>query len=199
MDKSLQKLLAGYKAWQTGNQSVLIHLQVLGIQQTPQPTSSAVPKPSASSAQKQMPAQQVKSTPNSNQNSSSSALGTFQIGQAIGEAFSFYKSNILPSIAWLVLAIFMGGIPVVNLIVPLMGVNFYTCVRNFRATGQKMSLGKLFDFSRALDKIIGPIVVGFFIAIRYFCLFIPGVILTCMWAFTHVFRAINQSCHLSRQ
>ena len=46
----------------------------LGIQQTPQPTSSAVPKPAASSAQKQMPAQQVKSTPNSNQNSSSSAL-----------------------------------------------------------------------------------------------------------------------------
>ena len=64
-------------------------------------------------------------------------LGTFQIGQAIGEAFSFYKSNILPSIAWLVLAIFMGGIPVVNLIVPLMGVNFYTCVRNFRATDKK--------------------------------------------------------------
>jgi hypothetical protein len=156
----------------------------LGIQLNPQPTTSAVPKPSAPSPQKQMPAQQVKSTPNSNQNSSPSAPGTFQIGQAIGEAFSFYKSNILPSIAWLILVIIMGWIPVVNLIIPLMGVNFYTCVRNFRATGQKMSLGELFDFSRALDKIIGPIVVGIFIAIGYFCLVIPGIILTCMWAFT---------------
>ena len=67
----------------------------LGIQLNPQPATSAVPKPAASSAQKQMPAQQVKSTPNSNQNSSPSAPGTFQIGQAIGEAFSFYKSNII--------------------------------------------------------------------------------------------------------
>ena len=68
----------------------------------------------------------------------------------------------------------MGCIPIINLIVPLMGVNFYTCVRNFRATGQKMSLGELFDFSHILDKIVGPIVVGIFIAIGYFCLSYTG-------------------------
>ena len=75
-------------------------------------------------------------------------------------------------------------IPLANLIVPLMGVNFYTCVKKFRDSGQKMSMGDLFDFSNALDKIIGPIVLGILIGIGYICLVIPGVILTFMWAFT---------------
>ena len=163
----------------------------LGIQLNPQPTVAATSKPSAASPQQQLPAQQVKSTANNNQNSSLGTPGTFQIGKAIGEAFSFYKANILPSIAWLILAIIMGCIPIINLIVPLMGVNFYTCVRNFRATGQKMSLGELFDFSHILDKIVGPIVVGIFIAIGYFCLVIPGIILTCMWAFTPCIQGDN--------
>ena len=162
-----------------------------GIQLNPQPSVVATPKLSTSSAQKQMPAQQIKCTGNSNQNSSLGTPGTFQIGQAIGEAFSFYKSNILPSIAWVILAVFMGCIPIVNLIVPLMGVNFYSCVRNFRATGQKMAWGELFNFSHALDKIIGPIVVGILIAIGYFCLVIPGIILTCMWAFTPCIQGDN--------
>ncbi len=180
----------------------------LGIQLNPQPAVAETSKPSASSPQKQMPAQQVKSTANHNQNSSLVTPSTFQIGQAIGEAFSFYKSNILPSIAWLVLAIIIGCIPVANFIVPLMGVNFYTCVRNFRATGQKMSLGELFDFSHALDKIVGPIVVGIFIAIGYFCLVIPGIILTCLWAFTpciqgdktdmSFFKAMKESKRLAK-
>ena len=47
-----------------------------------------------------------------------------------------------------------------------------------------MSMGDLFDFSNALDKIIGPIVLGILIGIGYICLVIPGVILTFMWAFT---------------
>jgi len=180
----------------------------LGIQLNPQPAVAETSKPSASSPQKQMPAQQVKSTANNNQTSSLGTPGTFQIGQAIGEAFSFYKANIIASIAWLVLAIIIGCIPVANFIVPLMGVNFYTCVRNFRATGQKMSLGELFDFSHALDKIVGPIVVGIFIAIGYFCLVIPGIILTCLWAFTpciqgdktdmSFFKAMKESKRLAK-
>ena len=65
-----------------------------------------------------------------------------------------------------------------------MGVNFYTCVRNYRESGQKMSFGELFDFNNALDKIMGPIVVGILIGIGFICLIIPGIILTLMWAFT---------------
>ena len=114
----------------------------------------------------------------------SKGRGNFQIGKAIGEAFTFYKANAISSITWLILAGIMGGVPVVNLIVPLMGVNFYTCVRNFRDNGEKMSLSGLFDFSFAFDKIIGPIVVGILISIGYACLIIPGIILTFMWAFT---------------
>ena len=114
----------------------------------------------------------------------SATSGTFKIGQAIGEAFAFYKSNIIGSIAWLILAMIIGAIPLANLIVPLMGVNFYTCVHKFQNSGQKMALGDLFDFSNALDKIIGPIVVGVLIGIGYICLIVPGIILTFMWAFT---------------
>ena len=121
---------------------------------------------------------------NSKQLTESEVGGTFKIGKAIGDAFSFYKANIVGSIAWLILAGMISVIPLANLIVPLMGVNFYTCVRNFRVSGQEMSIGELFDFSDALDKIIGPIVVGILIAIGFICLIIPGIILTFMWAFT---------------
>ena len=120
----------------------------------------------------------------SNQLTESGVGGTFKIGKAIGDAFSFYKANLVGSIAWLILAIIISVIPVANLIVPLIGVNFYTSVRNYRESGQKMSFGDLFDFSDALDKIIGPIVVGVLIFLGYICLIIPGIILTFMWAFT---------------
>ena len=55
-----------------------------------------------------------------------------------------------------------------------MGVNFYTCVKKFRADGTKMSFGDLFNFSRALDKIIGPIIVGILIGLGFICLIIPN-------------------------
>ena len=114
----------------------------------------------------------------------SAKSGTFQIGQALSEAFSFFKDNMIGSMAWLIMAILIGAIPLANLIVPLMGVNFYTCVRNYRESGQKMSFGELFNFDDALDKIIGPIVVGILIAAGFICLIIPGIILTLMWSFT---------------
>ena len=129
----------------------------------------------------QIASQSVKKT---RQHSEFGKGGSFQIGKAIGEAFSFYKANLVGSVAWLILAGIISVIPVANLIVPLMGVNFYTCVRNYRESGQKMSFGDLFDFSDALDKIIGPIVVGALIFLGYICLIIPGIILTFMWAFT---------------
>ena len=84
---------------------------------------------------------------------------------------------------WLILAIIIGCIPVAQIIVPLLGVNFFTCVKNFQESGKKMSIGDLFDFSRALDKIVGPIVIGVLIGIGYFLLIIPGLILTFMWMF----------------
>ena len=173
--------IQGMANWEPINSNTFASL---GIQQTPpsaMPASAEAPK---SVQKQQIPSKQVKRTEDTTTSSVSGTPGTFKIGQAIGEAFTFYKANALMSIAWLVLAIIMGGIPIVNLIVPLMGVNFYTCVRNFRATGQKMSFGELFDFSHAFDKIIGPIVVGILIAIGYIFFIIPGIILTFMWAFT---------------
>ena len=129
----------------------------------------------------QIPGQKEKSL---KQSVESAKGGTFQIGKALGEAFSFFKGNMCGSMAWIIMSILIGAIPLANLIVPLMGVNFYTCVRNYRESGQKMSFGELFDFNNALDKIIGPIVVGILIGIGFICLIIPGIILTLMWAFT---------------
>lgn len=152
----------------------------IGVHESNTPSEATTGGPEASQTKK-MPSQEVKST---TQPLESGKNGTFKIGKAIGEAFSFYKANLVGSIAWVVLAGIISAIPLVNLIVPLMGVNFYTCVRNFRVSGQKMSFGELFDFSNALDKIIGPLVVGILIGIGYVCLIIPGIILTFMWAFT---------------
>ena len=144
--------------------------------------------PSTPPPQKQqnseLPTNQVKRVEDSNYSTLHKGKQTFQIGKVIREAFAFYRANIVPSITWLILVVIMGAIPVVNLIVPLMGVNFYTCVRNFREKEEKMSLNSLFDFSFALNKIIGPVVVGILIALGYACLIIPGIILTFMWAFT---------------
>jgi len=173
--------IQGMANWEPINSNTFASL---GIQQTPPTAMPASPEVPKSVQKQQIPSKQVKRTEDTTASSVSGTPGTFKIGQAIGEAFTFYKANALMSIAWLVLAIIMGGIPIVNFIVPLMGVNFYTCVRNFRATGQKMSFGELFDFSHAFDKIIGPIVVGILIAIGYIFFIIPGIILTFMWAFT---------------
>ena len=173
-----------------------------------EPDTLVSPQSDESITEKKMHAKQVKSTADMTQSSASGMSGTFNVGQAIGEAFIFYKSNIVISIAWLILVGIMVGIPIINLIIHLMGVNFYTCVRNFRATGQKMSFGELFDFSHALDKIIGPVVVGILIAIGYLCLIIPGIILTFMWAFTpciqgdkpelSFFKAMKESKRLAK-
>ena len=173
--------IQGMANWEPINSNTFSNL---GIQQTPMSAERVSPEAPESAQKQQILSKQVIRTEDTTTSSISDTPGTFKIGQAIGEAFAFYKANALMSTAWFVLAIIIGGIPIVNLIVPLMGVNFYTCVRNFRATGQKMSFGELFDFSHAFDKIIGPIVVGILIAIGYIFFIIPGIILTFMWAFT---------------
>ena len=154
-----------------------IGVDIQSVRNLTQPTS----KQTQTHQNRQLTNHKVKNTSQPNE---SGVGGSFQIGKAIGEAFTFYKANLVGSISWLILAGIISCIPLANLIVPLMGVNYYTCVRNYRESGQKMSFGELFDFSDALDKIIGPIVVGVLIFLGYICLIIPGIILTFMWAFT---------------
>ena len=147
----------------------------LGLQ-TAQPQGNLSPTPA-------QPSNSQSTKSNSENAHSTTALGTFAIGSAISEAFQFFKANAIGSMGWLILAIIIGCIPVAQFIVPLLGVNFFTCVKNFQESGKKMSIGDLFDFSRALDKIVGPIVIGVLIGIGYFLLIIPGLILTFMWMF----------------
>ena len=80
----------------------------------------------------------------------------------------------------------IGAIPVVGvLLVPLMSINFMSGVKRYRNNGTPMDVGQLFDFSHAVDKIVGPLVVGILIMIGMIFLIVPGIILALMWAFLY--------------
>ena len=175
--------MQGMSNWEAISGSTFANLGIGSTAPSQAATSTPAPTTSASPQARTNPTQQVKRTATAT-TSPQGAGGTFEIGKAIGEAFGFYKANLIGSIGWLIVAGIISCIPPVSLIVPLMGVNFYTCVKKFRADGTKMSFGDLFDFSRALDKIVGPIIVGILIGLGFICLIIPGIILTLMWVFT---------------
>ena len=173
-DANAMGWMEGMDGWKALNSD---EFAFLGIQSA-SPVTDASPPSSLPQKSSDVSPAQDRVEANSNGDS-----GTFAIGSAISEAFQFFKANIIASISWLILAIIIGCIPIAQLIVPLLGVNFFTSVKNFQESGKKMAIGDLFDFSRALDKIVGPIVIGTLIGIGYFLLIIPGLILTFMWMF----------------
>jgi len=117
------------------------------------------------------------------------ASGTFAIGAAIGEAFTFFKANMLGSISWLALTIILGSTMIGALLIPLISVNLFACVKRFMDSGKKMDLGELFDFSKAVEKIAGPIVLGFIIVVGFVLLIIPGLIFSMWWTFSPCVQA----------
>jgi len=66
---------------------------------------------------------------------------------------------------------------------PLMLINFMAGVKKYRNDAIPFDIGQLFDFSHAVDKIIGPLLVGILILIGTIFLIVPGIILALMWAF----------------
>jgi uncharacterized membrane protein len=110
--------------------------------------------------------------------------GTFAIGSAISEAFTFFKANMLGSISWLALTGVLGSTMIGALLIPLISVNLFACVKRFMDSGKKMDLGDLFDFSKAVEKIAGPIVLGFIIGVGFVFLIIPGLIFSMWWTFS---------------
>ena len=110
--------------------------------------------------------------------------GTFAIGSAIREAFTFFKANMLGSISWLALTGVLGSTMIGALLIPLISVNLFACVKRFMDSGKKMDLGDLFDFSKAVEKIAGPIVIGFIIGVGFVFLIIPGLIFSMWWTFS---------------
>jgi hypothetical protein len=110
--------------------------------------------------------------------------GSFSIGSAVGEAFTFFKANAIGSIGWLVITGALSSTGVGFLLTPLLGVNFLGCAKRFQETGKKMELGELFDFTKAVEKIFGPIIIGFIIGLGFVCLIIPGLIFSIWWTFS---------------
>lgn len=110
--------------------------------------------------------------------------GSFTIGSSIGEAFSFFKANPIGSIAWLVLSSVLSSTGIGVFLAPLLAVNFFACAKRFQQNGTKMDIGELFDFSNAIEKMFGPIVIGFIIGVGFVFFIIPGVILSMWWTFS---------------
>lgn len=110
--------------------------------------------------------------------------GNFTISSSIGEAFTFFKLNPIGSIAWLVITSALSSTGVGLLLTPLLGVNFFSCAKRFREQGQKMEIGELFDFSNAIEKILGPLVIAFIILVGFLFFIIPGIVLSMWWTFS---------------
>ena len=51
--------------------------------------------------------------------------GSFSIGSSIGQAFTFFKGNVIGSIAWLVITSALSSTGIGFLLAPLLGVNFF--------------------------------------------------------------------------
>ena len=109
---------------------------------------------------------------------------TAKNGSAIGDAFTFFKANAVGSIGWLIITSALSSTVIGCFMAPLLGVNFFACVKNFRESGKTMDLGELFDFSKAVEKILGPIVLGVIIGFGFVFLIIPGFIFSMWWAFS---------------
>ena len=112
--------------------------------------------------------------------------GSFSIGDSLSEGFGFFKANAGASILFVIITVVAGAIPFVGaLLMPLMSINFMAGVKRYRNDAIPFDVGQLFDFSHAVDKIIGPLVVGILIMIGMLFLIIPGIILSLMWAFLY--------------
>ena len=112
--------------------------------------------------------------------------GSFSIGDSLSEGFGFFKANAGANILFVIIAVVVGAIPIVGgLLIPLITINFMAGVKNYRNNGTPMDVGQLFDFSYAVDKIVGPLVVGILIMIGMLFLIVPGIILALMWAFLY--------------
>jgi hypothetical protein len=109
--------------------------------------------------------------------------GSFSIGDSLSQGFAFFKANVGASILFVIINGVIGATGVGGLLIPLIGINFMAGVKNYRDNGTPLDVGQFFDFSHAVDKIVGPLVVGILIMIGMLFLIVPGIILALMWAF----------------
>ena len=84
----------GMANWEPINSNTFANL---GIQQTPPSAERVSPEAPESVQKQQILSKQVIRTEDTTTSSISDTPGTFKIGQAIGEAFVFYKANALMS------------------------------------------------------------------------------------------------------
>lgn len=113
----------------------------------------------------------------------------FSVGKSIGDAFAFFKANPLGSIAWPIASFALSPTGIGAFLIPLTGVNLLACAKRYQMSGKKMELAELFDFSKALEKILGPIILGFLIGLGFLLLIVPGIIFSMWWTFAPCVQA----------
>ena len=165
--------MEGMQGWEPLNSEAFAEL---GIGQSS--SSSSAPL----EAQANQPSTQASSAPS--EDVVPTGGGSFSIGDSLSQGFDFFKANVGASILFVIITVVVGAIPFVGaLLMPLMLINFMAGVKKYRNDAIPFDVGQLFDFSHAVDKIIGPLVVGILVMIGTILLIVPGIILGLMWAF----------------
>ena len=166
--------MEGMQGWEPLNSGVFVNL---GIGQS----SASAASPAA---------KQANQTPIQHSGAPAQAAvptggGSFTIGDSLSQGFAFFKANAGASILFVIISGVIGATGVGALLIPLIGINFMAGVKKYRNNATPFDVGQLFDFSHAVDKIVGPLVVGILIMIGMLFLIVPGIILALMWAFLY--------------
>ena len=166
--------MEGMQGWEPLNSGAFAEL---GIGQSS--SSSSAPL----AAQANQPSTQASSAPS--EDAVPTGGGSFSIGDSLSQGFAFFKANAGASILFVIISGVIGATGVGALLIPLIGINFMAGVKKYRNNATPFDVGQLFDFSHAVDKIVGPLVVGILIMIGMLFLIVPGIILALMWAFLY--------------
>ena len=156
-----------------------------GAATAPEPAPAPAPAPfQAASAPKTVSTKtEIAQAQAAKSAAAASGGGSFSIGSALSGGWDFFKANAVFCLLWIIIGGILGSIPIVGLIGPLLAINFLAGVKAHKTGGPAPEVGGLFDFSHAVDKIVGPLVVGILIGLGMILLVVPGIILALMWAF----------------
>ena len=88
-------------------------------------------------------------------------------GDYIKGGWEIVKANLGASI---VATLCIGLIPIAGLVVL---INFLAGVKAAKHQGKPIAIGDLFNFENAVDKIVGPLIVG----VGFMCCFVPGALM----------------------
>lgn len=104
-------------------------------------------------------------------------------GDYISGGWGIVKANLVPCIVLVLIMVVLGMVPLGGLLNPLLMVNFMAQVKAAKKDGKPMDIGGFFNFENAVDKLVGPIIIGFVAGLASICLVIPMFIVMGVFCF----------------